>query len=783
MQVQDRARIPDEENLLQKTLAKYLPYWPLFVCAIVLALAAGWFFLKSSTPIYEATATLIIKDEKKGNEESKLMESLDQISSKKIVENEIEVLQSRKIMQDVANRLSLYSPVSEKKFFGYKSAFLSSPVDVVVIRPDKIQTQLNIPLSFDENTNEVILNKTKRYPLNKPVVTPVGELRFVKNPDYVWSSETGDFYLSLYRPQDLVPALLANLKAEPAGKLSSIVNLSYRDEIPRRAENILNQLIASYRETEMDEKNSLAKNTLDFVNQRLAVVAGTLDSIQQNAQVYKSGKDAVDISTQGQLYLQNVSENDQKLSEVNTQISVLGQVESFVKNNKSEGIVPSTLGVSDPLLSELLTKLNTLELEYEKGRATIGENNPKLLEIKDQISKLKPNILKNISSQQKSLYAMRNTISSTNRTYNSMLSQVPQKERQLIDITRDEQNKRDIYNFLLQKKEESEIAYAAAVANNKIVDDAQSGNVPVYPKKAVVYLGAIALMMLLSMGFVTIKESLTGKVVYRQEIESRTRIPVLGEVAYDKSEKAIVIKSGKRSFIAEEFRKLRLSLAYMGINDKRRKILVTSSISGEGKSFVAANLAVSQTLTDKKVVLVDMDMNNPTQHKIFGKQNLSGVSEFLQGKSEAVGIIKKVPEYENLHLITAGDLPDNPAELLTNGKAEELIDYLNNIFDIVIIDTAPMVLVTDGYLLTNLCDVTLYVVRHQYTPKVLIKQLDANNVINPIHNPAIIFNGVKQRGPLASNYGYGYGYDYVYGKNYGAKKTFKNLVKRGRAAF
>lgn len=779
MQVQDRALIPEEEDLLRKLFAKYLPYWPLFIGAVVVAVVGGWLFLKSSTPIYEATATLIIKDEKKGNEESKLMESLDQISSKKIVENEIEVLQSRQIMQDVADKLNLYSPISEKKLFGYRSAFSTSPVDVRVANPDKIETELNIPFEYDPRTKQVVVNKTERFPLDKVVKTPFGELEFVKNVNYKWNIESGDFSFSLYKPKDLVPALLRNLKVEPAGKLSSIVNLSYRDEIPRRAEEILNQLINSYREAEMDEKNSLAKNTLDFVNERLAIITKDLDTIQQKAQAFKSGKDAVDISTQGQLYLQNVSDNDQKLSEVNTQLSVLGQVENFVKDNKSEGIVPSTLGVSDPLLSELLTKLNTLELEYEKGRATIGENNPKLIEIKDQISKLKPNILKNISSQQRSLQAMKSTISSTNRSYNSLLSQVPQKERQLIDITRDEQNKSNIYDFLLQKKEESEIAYAAAVANNKIVDYAESGNVPVYPKKMVVYLGAIAAMMFLSMAFVTIRESLTGKVVYRQEIESRTRIPVLGEVAYDKSGQSIVIKSGKRSFIAEEFRKLRLSLAYMGINDKRRKILVTSSISGEGKSFVAANLAVSQTLTGKKVVLVDMDMNNPTLHKILKKQNLTGVSEFLHGKCEMVEVIKRVPEYENLHLITAGELPENPAELLTNGKAEELIEYLNNIFDVVIIDTAPMVLVTDGYMLTNLCDVTLYVVRHQYTPKVLIKQLDANNIINPIHNPAIIFNGVKQRGPLASNYGYGYGYDYVYGKDRGKKNALKKLFVKG----
>lgn len=762
----------EEDNLIQKVFAKYIPYWPYFVIAIILAFASAWLYLKFATPVYEATATLIIKDEKKGNEESKITEALNQISSKKIVENEIEVIQSRKLMQDVATQLNLFTPVSKKGTFKYTSAYYSSPIRVITLKPDDLITKANIPFAYDKNSNQVTLDDLYKYPLNTPVNTPFGKLKFIKNDHYIPESSGDKFFLSIYNPRELVPQLQNRLKAEPSGKLSSIMNLSYRDEIPERAEDVLNQLIRSYRQSEIDEKNELAKNTLQFVNERLALVTQDLDTIQQQVQAYKSGRDAVDISTQGQLYLQNVSENDQKLSQVNTQISVLNQVENFVKSRtNTEGIVPSTLGVSDPMLNQLLEKLNTLELEYEKGKATIGENNPRLLEIKDQINKIKPNILKNINSQQKSLYAMRNNISSTNSAYNSMLRQVPQKERQLIDISREEQNKRDLYQFLLQKKEESEISYASTVANNKVVDYAETGSNPVSPKKMIAYAGSLTLFLGLIFGFITIKESMNGKIMYRHEIEAKTDIPVIGEVNYDKSGRQIVIQEGQRSFVAEEFRKLRLSLSYMGIDKKHKKILVTSSISGEGKSFISSNLAVSLTLTGKKVVLVDMDLNNPSLAKIFKVENKNGVTQFLRDESDADQIITRLPNYENLFLIPSGPLPVNPTELLANNKAEALIEYLNARFDIVIIDTSPMVLVTDGYMLTNLCDTTLYVIRHEYTPKVLIKRLDASNEINPIHNAAIIFNGVKQRGLLAANYGYGYGYNYVYG-NKSPKKGF-----------
>ena len=586
----------------------------------------------------------------------------------------------------------------------------------------------------------------------------------------------GQFYFTLERPRILSGSFLGSLKAESSGKLSSIVDLSYRDEIPERAENILNQLIASYRHAEMEEKDALAKNTLLFVEDRLGIVSHDLDSIEKKVQQYKSGRNAVDISTQGTLFLQNVSANDQKLSEVNMQLSVLDQVEKFVtkKDNSNGAIVPSTLGVSDPMLSQLLDKLYTSELEYNQLRKTVGENNPKLVTVEDRINKIKPNILENIQSQKQSLQAAKQNLFETNSAYNSMLQSVPQKERQLLDISREQQIKSDIYSFLLQKREESELAYASTVSNNRVVDDAQASPDPVSPKKMLIYLVTIVLFLGLSFAIITIRESFTGKVLYRNELESRTSIPIIGEVAFDKSKNPIVIEAGRRSLVAEEFRKLRISLSFLGIDANHKKILVTSSISGEGKSFIAANLAVSLALTGKKVALVDMDLNNPTLSKILKIPPDNGVTEFLTGEKDPEEIIKVIEEHKNLFFIASGSLPENPSELLSNGKVKELIDYLEGVFDMVIIDTSPLVLVTDGYILTGLCDATLYVVRHKYTPKMLIKRIDENNHINPINNPAIIFNGVKSRGFFKNNYGYGY--DYVYGNKERAREN-RPLVK------
>ncbi len=766
-----------EDNLIQQVVSKYVPYWPMFLGALIIALGIAFLYLRYTIPVYEATASILIKDEKKGNEDSKLVESLDQISSKKIVENEIEIIQSRTLMANVVKALGLYAPVYEKGSVHTVSAYIKSPIKIQSPNPDSIGGADNIYFTYDKNKQTVVLNNTYKYPLNKVVNTPYGPLEFIPNK-YYNPSGTSDhpLFFSLSNPKIVAQGLLSNLKADPSGKLSSVIDLSYRDEIPQRAENILNQLMHAYDQAEIDKKDELAHNTLIFVEERLASVGHDLDSIEKKVQQYKSDKGAVDLGVQAQLYQQNVSGNNQQLGAIDGQLSVLNQVQKSVtdKDNNS-AIVPSTVGINDPMLSQLLDKFYTAQLEYGKLKQTVGENNPNLVVIRDQINKMKPDILQNIESQKQNLTSQKQTLSSTNGSYNYILQSVPQKERQLLDISREQETKRGIYAFLLQKKEESELASAATVSDHQVVDPAQAGSDPVSPKRMIIYLVSIVACLGLCFAIITVKESLTGKVLYRHEIESRTSIPIIGEVAFDKSQTPLVIEAGKRSFIAEEFRKLRISLSFLGINENHKKILVTSSISGEGKSFIAANLAVSLSLTGKKVVIVDLDLNNPSIGKILNVTEEDGITEFLTGQKEPEEIIKRVKAHENLFFISAGNVPQNPTELLANGKVKDIIDYLDNIFDVVIIDTSPIVLVTDGYLLTGLCNATLYVIRHKYTPKMLIKRIDESNQINPINNPAIIFNGVKVRGFFKNNYGYGY--DYVYGAKPKYNKNKKLILK------
>ncbi|HUQ65643.1 MAG TPA: polysaccharide biosynthesis tyrosine autokinase [Flavitalea sp.] len=771
----------NNDTIAEQLASKYVPYWPVFLIALVFGLGAAYVYLRYTVPIYQAEASIIIKDERKGNEDSKLTESLDLVSSKKNIENEIEILKSRNLMLQVVKEQYLYAPVYIKGRVHNILAYSRSPITVQAASPDSLEENGEIFVTLTNDSQNVVLNNQYNYPLDTFISTPYGKLKFTRNVHYRPTSEdTGQqkkqLFFALYNPENVATELIKNLTVEPSNKLSSIIDLSFQDPARGRAENILKNLLRAYGVAEVNNKNKLARNTLSFVEERLKIVANDLDSIERRIQQYKSGKGAVDVSTQGQLFLKNVSENDQKLSDINMQLSVLDQVQMFVSNVNNAGIVPSALGVGDPSLSQLIDKLYNYELEYEKLKTTVGENNPTLVAIRDQINKIKPSIIQNIASRRNSLIAAKSNLSATNGGYNSILQTVPQKERQLLEISREQVTKGNIYSFLLQKREESELAYSSSMADHLVVDDAKSIDKPVSPNKLLVLLVAIGGSIVICFLFITVKETFTGKILYRHEVESRTSIPIIGEVAYNKSK--TLVEAGTRSFIAEEFRRLRQSLTFLGIDKSHKKILITSSISGEGKSFIAVNLAVSLSLTGKKVVIVDMDLNNPTVGKILELHQENGITEFLEGTKQMDEIIEKVERYEGLYYISAGNIPENPTELLINGRVEKLLDLLNEQFDLVVVDTSPIVLVTDAYILSPLCNATLYIVRHNYTPKVLIRRMDDNNHVNPINNPAIIFNGVKMKGFFKNNYGYGY--DYVYSQKSGRKTGKRSVSKTKR---
>ena len=761
MQFSRKVENDKSTNIVTQGVYRFIPYWPLFIVFLMIGLTGAYVYLKLATPMYETTATLLIKDENKGAAESKTVESLDMLSTKKIIENEMEVIQSASLLKQVVNTLHLYAPVYREKTLKKETAYSTSPVSIEMASTDKVRVVEKVYFDYDYEKALVIINN-RTYPVNQLVNTPYGKLKFIKN-NYAEQQIEGKMFFSILNPKDVAASVGKRLSVSTSNKMTSILNLSLTEDDPKKGEDILNELITAYNQAILKDKNNLAGNTLEFIEARLSAVQQDLESIEKRIERFKSKKGAIDLSTQGQLFLQNVSANDQKMSDINMQLAVLDEVQDFAaSSNKSSGIVPSTLGVSDPSLSQLIDKLYTSELEYDRLRKTTGENSPLLVSIADRINTLRPGIMHNISSQRRSLMASKNNLNSTNNSYSSMLRTMPETERELLDINREQGIKSNIYNFLLQKREETALSHASTVAESRVIDNASSSDNPVNPKKKVIYLSSVLLAMISAMGFVYGRESLSRKIMFRHEIEQYTDLPIIGEISIESSDNPIVISNTRKTFIAEQFRKLRMSLNYIGVNSKRKRILVTSSISGEGKSFIASNLALTLALSNRKVILLDFDLNNPTLRSKLKIQEMRGISEYLQGEAEADDIIVQTDVNPNFYMIPPGSLPYNPTELIMNGKAEELLNYLDGIFDFIIIDTAPVLPVTDAYVLSPYCDATLFVIRHGYTPKLFIERLDANNKINHLNNAAIVFNGVTPRGFGSSHYGYGYGYGYIY---------------------
>jgi capsular exopolysaccharide synthesis family protein len=763
-----RAANDDEESSGQSLVSKYLPYWPMFILSALLALAAAHIYLRYATPIFEAGATMIVNDEEKGNAKGSIENEINRMSAKKKVENEIQVLQSRVLMETVVKKLGLYAPVMQEGKVKGADGYTLSPIKIEKLNPDSVVNVAKIYFTYDKTSKTVNINGTGKYPLNEYVTTPYGQLKFMENPYYSPAFESEKkTYFSLIDPRVVASGYALGLKVS-SNRQSAIIDISYRDPIPQRAVNIIGELITAYQDASQNEATNTAKNTLTYLNERLGVLKSSIDSIEGKRQVYMAANDAINVEGSADLAMQTKAATTQKMDDIRNQDAMLSQVERSVLSSSGSDVV-SPKAVQDAALAGMMSQLYTSQMEYNRMKKDMGANHPDLIAKANEINKIRPGILENIRTQRASLNAAISGLSSSAGSNSAVIRGSSKKQKDLLEINREHASRSQSFDFLQLKKQETEMALLTVAPAMKVVDKPMAGQSPVSPKKKLIYILAIVGALGLCVGVITVKDMLTGKIKYRAEIEKMTSIPIIGEIAFDKSKSPIVIEKGTRSFVAEEFRKLRISLSFLGIDSSHKKILVTSSISGEGKSFIAANLAVSLSLTGKKVVLVDMDLNNPSLSKILSVNQEYGSTELLSGEKSVDEVVKKLDEHENLYFISAGNLPENPTELLANGKINAIIDYLENSFDVVLIDTSPSVLVTDAFILSGLCDATLYVVRHDYTPKMLVKRIDENNEINPLHNPAIVFNGVKGRGIIKNNYGYGY--DYVYGnKDRGSRK-------------
>jgi tyrosine-protein kinase Etk/Wzc len=618
-------RMPKKEQKksMMDAVYKYVPYWPVFVILMAISLFGAWFYMRITPPLYEAEASIMIKDEQKGVYNTETENELDPLSDKKIIDNEVEVLKSKSLMNEVVKNQHAYASYFEEGEMAPKSAYTTTPVTVEAFNPAGLRKIKKIEYSFSERDSQVVIG-TNRYPLNQFVETGYGKLKFVPNKHFSAKAEKPLFF-SLIHPRVASLGFSSKLKIGST-KTSTVITLNFRDEAPERAEDMLNELIAAYNKASIENKKREASSALTFVENRLNEVGSELQDIEKKTENYKSSKDAVDIGQQGELYLKSVSETEKQLGEINIQLSILDEVDKYLRSADNAGNV-SLAGLSDPVLSDLLTKLTDKKLNYERLKKTTGENNPMITSAKGEVDKLMLSISENVKNQRASLDASKLNLHAATNTYSSMLSTIPKKEQDLIQINRDQISKTSIYSFLLQKKAAIELSIQSGLKDSRTVDKAQALVFPVSPKGSIIYLVAIIFSLALPVGFISLKGMLNRKILFRQEIENLTSFPIIGEIMLNNSKEPVVIQEGKRTFIAEQFRRIRTSLAYLGVSHAgKKRVLVTSSLSGEGKSFVALNLALSLAMTGKKVILVELDLANPSLSSKLDVHYEQGVS-------------------------------------------------------------------------------------------------------------------------------------------------------------
>lgn len=756
----------EEENLFAELGQRYIPYWPLFVLLIAISIGAAFIYLKFSPPIYEVVGKVLVKDEKKGVDASKVLDALNVFGEKKIVENEIDIFESWPILEAVVKDLNLYQNITHEENLRSVDVYgTSTPVLFEAVAPDSLN-KFSKTVNFTVNwkTNSINIDDKKYFEGSKLVLqNNTFILHF--NPAFTGVKDESKYNLNVASVASTALALKAGLKIESTSKQSTVIQIVMENTNRKKGEDIINTLIYEYQKAALKDKNQVASNTLAFVEDRLRIMVQDLSDVETNIEKYKKKEGIINVSEQSTLFLETVKSNDQKLSEINLQVSVLDDVEKYVggKGN-NPGTVPSLMGINDPTLVQLLSKLYDAEMQYARLKRISGEKSDLLEQAMYEINNIKSALVENIRNIKANLITSKNNLQTDLRKVDQMLQQVPAKEKALLQISREQAIKNSIYSFLLQKREETALSYSSAVSDSRIIEGGRAKPNPVKPIPKLILGIGLAVGLFSSIFIVIIREQFNRKILFRKEIEQQTNVPILGELIYSEhGDNPLVIGDGNRTVLAEQIRIIRTNLGYFGIKEDKKVILVTSSVPGEGKSFVSLNLAVSYALMGKKVALLELDMRKPKIAKQLQVEVEKGLANHLVGMASLAAITMPVKDVKGLYLFPSGPIPPNPSELITTESFKNMIAELKKQYDYIIFDTPPVSVVTDAQLIAEYADATLYVVMHDKTPKVFLGMIGTLYQQKKLPNMSVLFNGIKPRGFGLYGYGYGNGYGYGYG--------------------
>ena len=793
----NEAQESKEENIdVKELLFKYLIHWPWFVGAVVACLIAAWVYLHMSTPVYNISATVLIKDDKKGGSAGMLsgLESLGldgMVSSSQNIDNEIEVLRSKTIVKEVVEDLGLYISYTDEDEFPSRNMYKTSPVQVsltpqeadLLEKPIIVEMTLQPQGSIDVNV-KIGDDEYQKHFEKLPAVFPTdkGTLAFFLTPDSVLSSKrtseettdsektTRNITATINKPLAVAKAYCKNMTIEPTSKTTSVTVISLKNSNVQRGKDFINKLLEMYNINTNNDKNEVAQKTAEFINERISIISKELGSTEKDLESFKRGAGITDLTSDAQIALTGSAEYEKKRVENQTQINLLQDLQRYMQNEGYE-VLPSNIGLQDVNLAAAINRYNDVLVERKRLLRTSTENNPTIINLDTSISAMKENVQVSLDRVLRGLFITKADLDREASRYSRRISEAPGQEREFVSIARQQEIKAGLYLMLLQKREENAITLAATANNAKIIDEAIADDAPVSPRSKITYLIALILGVGIPVGVIYLLELTKFKIEGRADVEKLTSAPIVGDIPLtDEKLGAIAVFENQNNLMSETFRNVRTNLQFMLGNDKK-VILVTSTVSGEGKSFISGNLAISLSLLGKKVVIVGLDIRKPGLNKVFNiPRKEIGITQYLANpENNLMDLVQLSDVSKNLYILPGGTVPPNPTELLARDGLDKAIETLKKNFDYVILDAAPVGMVTDTLLIGRVADLSVYVCRADYTHKneyTLINELAVNNKLPSL---CTVINGLDlKRRKYGYYYGYGkYGKYYGYGKRYG----------------
>ena len=760
--------------------------WKWFVLSVILCLGCGAIYLRYKTPTFQAHAKMLIKDDESNNRasgKSALLttSNLGFMTNSAGIDNEMEILTSLSIAQQAVRDLKLYTTYKSKGKIKDQLMYKTEPifVDLDPGHLEKLIYPIKLVITRDGNEYKVkgqytasAFEETEKtvYEIEKTlnglparISTRVGTITLNANSQVAPMADGATIKVTIVAPKYMAMKYVKALSVSPTSKTTTIAQMVLTDEIPQRAVDYLRQLTVCYNRQANEDKNEIAVRTEEFINGRLEKINAELGSTEGSLEAYKKRNNMVELKMNAAQAVQNQDLFSQKLAEANTQVALLQSISQYMNDPANQyQTLPSNVGLTDQSATQLINKYNDIVLTRNRLLRSASESSPTVTPLTAQLDDLSASIRRAIAQAQKNMATQRQSVAEQYSKYVGQTSATPEQERILTQIGRQQDVKSGLYLMLLQKREENSISLAATADKGKLIDDPQySGKVS--PRGSIIMLLALVLGFLIPGGILYIINFLKFRIEGHDDVEKLTKLPILADIAVagegTKTKGDIVVHENKHNQMEEVFRSLRTNLQFIMSKDQK-VILFTSSLSGEGKTFTAANLAVSFALLDKKVVLVGLDIRKPRLAELFEiKDHHHGITNLLSmANPTAEDVEKQILNSnvnDNLDILMAGPIPPNPTELIARPTLEMVINSLKEKYDYVLIDSAPVGLVTDTLQIGRVADATIILCRADYTPKDSFNYINDLARDNKLPHMTIAINGIDMS---KKKYGYYYGY-------------------------